>query len=72
MKYMISQNLKQFKEINNLSFRELSRQLKISHVVLIKIINKKREKVRMDSICRVAEGLNVKIDDLLFTDIYSN
>ncbi|MEF9991310.1 MAG: helix-turn-helix transcriptional regulator [Peptostreptococcaceae bacterium] len=69
---MISQNLKQFKEINNLSFRELSRQLKISHVVLIKIINKKREKVRMDSICRVAEGLNVKIDDLLFTDIYSN
>lgn len=72
MKYMISQNLKQFKEINNLSFRELSRQLKISHVVLIKIINKKRETVRMDSICRVAEGLNVKIDDLLFTDIYSN
>lgn len=72
MKYMLADNLKQFKERNNLSLRETAKMLKVSHVVLIRLINKKRTTAKLDVICRVAEGLNVELDDLLFTNIYSN
>ncbi|XTR39294.1 helix-turn-helix domain-containing protein (plasmid) [Paraclostridium tenue] len=69
---MLADNLKQFKERNNLSLRETAKMLKVSHVVLIRLINKKRTTAKLDVICRVAEGLNVELDDLLFTNIYSN
>lgn len=72
MQYRFSDNIKKFKEMNNLTFRELAKILKVSYAILEQLVNKKREKVRLDSICRIAEGLNVEIDDLLFTDIYSN
>lgn len=72
MKYMLADNLKQFKEINNLSLRETAKRLKVSHVVLLRLINKKRTKAKLEVICRLAEGLNVELDDLLFTNIYSN
>ncbi|MDB8790397.1 helix-turn-helix transcriptional regulator [Romboutsia sp. 1001216sp1] len=72
MKYMLAENLKQFKEINNLSFRELAKILKVSYAILEKLVNKKRETAKLDVICRVAEGLDVELDDLLFKNIYSN
>ncbi|SCJ45181.1 Uncharacterised protein [uncultured Clostridium sp.] len=72
MQYMFADNIKQFKEKNNLTFRELAKTLKVSYAILEQLVNKKREKARLDIICRVAEGLDVEIDDLLFTNIYSN
>ena len=72
MQYMFADNIKQFKEKNNLTFRELAKILKVSYAILEQLVNKKREKARLDIICRVAEGLDVEIDDLLFTNIYSN
>ena len=72
MQYMFADNIKQFKEKNNLTFRELAKTLKVSYAILEQLVNKKREKARLDIIWRVAEGLDVEIDDLLFTNIYSN
>lgn len=72
MKYMISDNLKQFKEINNFTLRKSAILLNINHSLLLRLINKKRTTASLDVICRIAEGLGVELDDLLFTNIYSN
>lgn len=72
MKYMVAQNIKGFKESNNLSLRQTAKAVKVSHVVVSQFVNNKRCTARIDVICRIAEALNVEIDDLLFKNIYSN
>lgn len=69
MKYMVADNLKNFKEVNNLSLRETARQVKISHVIVSQFVNKKRCTARIDIICKIANSLDVNLDDLLFTNI---
>lgn len=72
MKYMISENIKNFKEVNDLSLRECADFFKINHVIVYELISKKRTTARLDVICKLANALNVKLDDLLFSNISEN
>lgn len=72
MKYMISENVKNFKELNNLTLRESADLLQVNHVTLYELISKKRCTARLDIVCQIAESLNVKLDDLLFSNLYEN
>ena len=69
MSFMVGDNIKQFKESNKFTFRQLARKVNVNHTLLIKLANKNRTTASLDVICRLSEGLNVKIDDLLFTNI---
>lgn len=72
MKYMVADNIKKYKEINSFSFREVANKLKINHVIVSEFVNHKRCTAKIDVICSIANNLNVKLDDLLFTNIYNN
>ena len=72
MSFMVGNNIKHFKESNKFTFRQLARKVNVNHTLLIKLANKNRTTVSLDVICRLSEGLDVKIDDLLFKNIYSN
>lgn len=72
MKYMMSENVKNFKELNNLTLRECADALQVNHVAIYELISKKRCTARLDVVCQIAEALNVKLDDLLFSNLFEN
>lgn len=72
MKYMIGYNIKNYIEINQLTLRECSKKFKVNHVMLSNFIRNKKNSARLESVCRIADSMNVSLDDLLFSNIYEN
>lgn len=72
MKYKVADNIEKYKELNSFSLRETAKKLKINHNIVSQFVNHERCTARVDVICNIANCLNVKIDDLLFTNLYKN
>lgn len=70
MKYMISDNIRNFNKLHHFSLRESAEALKVNHVIIADFVNNRRNSARLGSIMRIANGMNVSIDELLFSNIY--
>lgn len=70
MKYMLADNIRNFNEINKFSLRESAAALKVNHVIIADFVNDRRNSARLGSVMKIASGMNVSIDDLLFSNIF--
>ncbi|MCR1821885.1 helix-turn-helix domain-containing protein [Terrisporobacter muris] len=71
--YMVSENLKAFKEAYKLNNRKLAKLLKISPVLIGNILNTGySNSLRVDTVKRIADYLDVTIDTLLYQKIEFN
>lgn len=72
MEYMISENVRCYKQNNNLSIRGTSRKMKVNYKTINELVNKKVNTVRLETAYNISRFFNISIDDLLFKNIFTN
>lgn len=71
MKYMIGENVKGYKQNNNLSIRGTSRTMKVNYKTINELVNEKVNTVRLETAYNISRFFNISIDDLLFKNIFN-
>ena len=68
-KFMISENIKRYKESKSLNNRQLARLFNISPVMVTNIINHGYSSIRVDTVTRMAQNMGISIESLLYKEI---
>ena len=69
MEFMLSENIKRYKEANKLNNRELAKLFNISPVIICNILNHGYSGVRVDTVNRIAKHMNISVDCLLYEKV---
>ncbi len=72
MKYKISENVRNYRERNNLSIRETSRKIKLNYKTTNQLVNMQVNTTRLETVYNLAKSFNVTMDDLLFKNIFAS